>query len=446
MKVLVVDDEPNIRSTLTVCLENLGCAVRTAESAVAAERAFASERFDLVLLDVRLGDANGLDLIPAWLAQRPTATIVVMTAFASIDAAVEAVRRGAFDYVPKPFTPEQIRQTVARAAERDALRHRVGELEQQVSAAAGLPVEESKSPAMRSALEVLRRAAASDAPVLLRGEHGTGKTELARALHARSPRAKRPFVVVNCPTLTGELLAAELFGHTRGAFTGAVRDQPGRVETADGGTLFLDEVAEIAPALQAKLLRFAQDHEYERVGENTTRRADVRIVAATNRDIEADVAAGRFREDLLFRLNVVEVLVPPLRDRSEDIEPLAANFLALFSTAAKRAPMRFTPEAALALRAYRWPGNVRELRNAVERATILCSGPNIGVESLPERMRDAAPERPRVGGDFTIDEIERAHISAVVARVPKAEDQARVLGIDPSTLWRKRKRYESGEA
>jgi NtrC-family two-component system response regulator AlgB len=247
-------------------------------------------------------------------------------------------------------------------------------------------------------------------------------------------------VTINCPTLTDELLASELFGHAKGAFTGAVRDQPGRVEAAEGGTVFLDEIAEISPALQAKLLRFLQDRAFERVGETRTRTADVRIVAATNRDLEAEVKAGRFREDLLYRLNVVEVTVPALRERPEDVLPLARRFLAFFAAGTRRQVPTLSPAAERALLAYPWPGNVRELRNVMERAVILSPAQVLEVECLPERLRQELSEVPVLGGSFTAEEIEREHILRVLARAPTMEEAARILGIDASTLWRKRKK------
>jgi NtrC-family two-component system response regulator AlgB len=366
---------------------------------------------------------------------------VIVTAHAAVDSAVRAIQAGAADYLAKPFTPEQIRHVVRRLSEARGARRRLLELEQDLRESVPEIDLETASPALRAVLETLARAARADAPVLLRGESGTGKGVLARAIHAQSPRAARPFVVVNCPTLSGDLLASELFGHARGAFTGAVRDQPGRVEAAEGGTLFLDEIAEIAPPLQAKLLRFLQDREFERVGETQTRRADVRIVAATNRDLAADVSAGRFREDLYWRLAVVEIRVPALRERPEDVLRLARRFLAFFDRSAGRRVQTLSAETERALLAHAWPGNVRELRNAMERCAILWPGDVVEPGALPEHIDAARAPGPRVGGDFTLEELEREHVLRVLSRAPTLEDAARLLGIDDSTLWRKRKRY-----
>jgi two-component system, NtrC family, response regulator AlgB len=441
--VLIVDDEKNIRATLTMCLEAIGCTVTGASTSEAALAAVERKPFEIAFLDLRLGDQDGMALLPRLLAARPGLAIVVITAYATIDTAVEAIKRGAVDYLPKPFTPAQIRHVVEQITARRAAEARVADLEALVAdELPGIDIA-TQAPRMRSALELATRAAGSDAPILLRGENGTGKSMLARLIHARSKRLGKPYITVNCPTLSEELLASELFGHAIGAFTGAVRDQAGRVEAAEGGTLLLDEIGEISPALQAKLLRFVQDKEFERVGETRTRHADVRVVAATNRDLDADVKAGRFREDLLFRLNVIEIDVPPLRERADDILPMARRFLAFFARAGNRPPPALAPEAEQALLAYAWPGNIRELRNAMERAIILFPERTLGREALPERIAAHVSTAPRLGGDFTLDQIEREHIERVAARAATLEDAAKLLGIDASTLYRKRKKYEA---
>ncbi|HEY1335741.1 MAG TPA: sigma-54 dependent transcriptional regulator, partial [Myxococcaceae bacterium] len=355
---------------------------------------------------------------------------------------MEAVRRGARDYLPKPFTPAQIRTIVERLHERRRLRARVETLEDRLAGVDPDALLETRSTAMQAALSLLRRAAASDASVLLRGENGTGKSVLARALHRLSPRSEKPFVTVSAPTLSDQLLVSELFGHSRGAFTGAVRDTQGRVEAAEGGTLFLDEIGELGPSTQAQLLRFLQEKAFERVGETRTRHADVRIVSATNRELESDVRAGRFREDLLYRLNVVEVRVPPLRERREDILPLARGMLRQFAASLHRPGLDFAPETAPVLESYPWPGNVRELRNAVERAAIVWPADTLPPAAFPERIAATQAAAPALGGPFTLDRIEREHILRVMATAPTLDEAARILGIDASTLWRKRKKYE----
>lgn len=443
-RVLVVDDERNIRKTLAVCLQAMGCAVTETTTSEAALEALTRSAFDLAFVDLRLAKENGLDLVPRLLATRPGLDIVIITAYATVDSVVEAMRRGAKDYLPKPFAPSQIRRAVEQARTRRELEMRVADLEERLADAAPEATPEFASPSMRALREVISRAAAHDVPVLFHGESGTGKSVLARILHEMSPRRTRPFAVVNCPALGKELLASEMFGHIKGAFTGAVRDRVGRVEAAEGGTLFLDEVAEMPAAMQAKLLRFLQDKQFERVGETQTRQADVRIVAATNRDIEGAVRSGHFREDLLFRLNVVEVTVPPLRERRDEILPLARHFLAFFARVAQRVAPELSAEAEQVLLAYPWPGNLRELRNAIERAVILSVGQVLAPEALPERIIQQAAEAPVIGGDFTVEAVEREHILRVLSRSRTQEQAAQILGVDSSTLWRKRRRYEGG--
>lgn len=442
LSVLVVDDEKNIRHTLKICLESTDADVTEASSAPAALEAIGRAVFDVVFLDLRLGTQSGLDLIAQLLAENPNVAIIVMTAYATVETAVEAVRRGAWDYLPKPFTPAQIRHLLEKVQAQRSISVRLADLQERLQAEAPETDLESAAPVMRAAFEVLSRAAQTDVSVLFRGETGTGKGVLARAMHLESRRRDHPFVTVNCPTLTEDLLASELFGHARGAFTGAIRDQPGRVEVAEGGTLFLDEIGDLPATLQAKLLRFLQEKQFERVGETRTRKSDVRVVAATNRDLETDVRSGRFREDLFFRLNVIEIFVPALRERPEDILPMAKRFLGFSSRSLNRPVATLSPAAEKVLSNYSWPGNVRELRNAIERAVILWPSSVIEPLAFPERIAGTRERGPSVGGKFTLDELERAHISAVLAQSKNMEEAAAILGIDDSTLWRKRKRYE----
>jgi two-component system, NtrC family, response regulator AlgB len=321
----------------------------------------------------------------------------------------------------------------------------VADLEEHVRAEVPEAELESPDPEVRRALDVARRVAATDAVVLLRGENGTGKGVLARAIHAWSRRSGGPFVTVSCPSLGAELLESELFGHVRGAFTGAVRDAAGKVAAAEGGTLFLDEVGEMPLPLQPKLLRFLQERKYERVGEPTTRTADVRLVAATNRDLDAAVASGGFREDLLYRINVVELTLPPLRSRTDRLD-LADRLLAFFARQTGRRLLGFTAEARDALARHAWPGNLRELRNTIERGAILAEGPEIGLADLPERVARATraagdPAPAELGGPVALERIEAEHIRRVIATSPSLDAAARTLGIDPSTLYRKRKQF-----
>jgi NtrC-family two-component system response regulator AlgB len=441
MNVLLIDDEASLRRTLRTTLESLGQRVSEADSGEAALQQLRRGRFDLALLDLRLGREAGLDLLPRLLEAAPSLGVVVVTAYASIATAVEAMRRGAFDYLPKPFTPDQLRLVLDRWKLVRGLRHRVDDLQEQVRAAVPEADLETREPAVRQALQVAFRAAESEATVLLHGESGTGKGVLARAIHARSRRAAGPFVTVHCPALSAELLEATLFGHVKGAFTGATADALGRVAAAEGGTLFLDEIADLPPPLQPKLLRLVQEKSYERVGEAHSRTADVRLLAATNRDLQAAVASGAFREDLFYRLNVVEVTLPPLRQRRADLLPLADRLLAFFARQTGRPLAGFTAEAREALARHGWPGNIRELRNVIERAVILSAGPQVGLADLPPQLGAAPPRRVELGGAVSLEDLEAEHIRRVLASAPSLEEAARTLGIDPSTLYRKRRRF-----
>jgi NtrC-family two-component system response regulator AlgB len=439
-RALVIDDERADRDGLAGLLRMLGCRVDAAENREGALGRARGEPYDLAFVDLMLGAESGVDLVPALLAANPNLQVVVVTAFGSIDTAVQAVKAGACEYVQKPLDPQRIRELVVRTGEERRLASSMSAFERGGGARGEALILSSRTPAMQAALGVVRRAAASEVPVLLRGESGTGKGALAEALHRQSERAKEPFVTVNCPTLTDELLSSELFGHVRGSFTGAVRDQAGKVEVADGGTLFLDELGDLSPTIQAKLLRFLQEKKYERVGDQRTRLADVRIVAATNRDLEAQVRDGRMREDLLYRLNVIEITLPPLRERGDDLLDLARHFLALFCQAADRPPMEFSPAAQRLLMSHTWPGNIRELRNEIQRVTVLWPSRMVEIEAFSVRLRGQAIGGPRIGGEHSLADIENEHIRQVLAKTDTFEDAALMLGIEPSTLWRKRRR------
>jgi NtrC-family two-component system response regulator AlgB len=440
LNVLVVDDELNIRKTLTIALETEGHTV-TAVSNVKEAQAQAGRRsFDLAFIDLRLGTDDGLDLIPLLLAASPWLKVIVITAYASVDTAVEAMRRGATDYIPKPFTPAQIDLAVRKVFQVRSLEQKVAALQDDLVRQHPEIDFASKNPQMQEAVKLARQAAASEANLLLTGESGTGKTVLARAIHSWSSRAARPFNIVSCPSIPSELLESELFGHMKGAFTGAVRDNPGRIAASDGGTLLLDEIADLPLPLQPKILRFIQDREYEHVGDAVPRKADVRLIAATNAKLEDTVKAGRFREDLYFRLNVISIEIPPLWERRDDIPVIAERLLAFHARNNHRSFLGFTAEALEALAAYAWPGNVRELSNAVERAAILCRTDRIGRECLPANLTGAEAET-RIGDVVSLEKIEEAHIRRVLATARSLQEASAILGIDQATLWRRRKKY-----
>jgi NtrC-family two-component system response regulator AlgB len=444
---LVVDDDSGVRQSLRLCLEAAGARVLGVATGGAALEALDRGHFDVVFLDLWLGADAGLDLLPEMLQRQADLGVIVVTAFASIESAVDAVKRGAVDYIPKPFTPDQIRFTANRVLEAQRLRRRLSELQQELDESGEPSVFESHSQAFRQFLQTAGRAAASDAVVLLRGESGTGKNILARWMRGNSPRADAPFASVNCPALSGDLMTSALFGHRKGAFTGAIADVAGKVQEAEGGTLFLDEVGELTADAQVRLLRFLHDRTYERLGEARERHADVRLIAATNRDVDAEVRTGRFREDLFYRLNVITLTIPTLRERSEDILLLAHHYLSMFSRKQGRSGLTFSSDTEQAMLAHRWPGNLRELRNAVERAVILAArdvfkpfdlGLDHGTRADHERSGDASAW---VGAPVSLAVLQREHIARVVAQSPSLEAAARTLGIDATTLQRKRKRF-----
>jgi len=440
LNILVIDDEPNIRKTLGVCLESYGHRVTAVGNVTDAQNEAALQAFDLAFVDLRLGTESGMDLISALRAACPWLKIVVITAYASIDTAVEAIRRGATDYIPKPFKPDQVALVTERIATLQAMEQRISRLQEDLERVHPEILFKSHHAGMQRAIELARQVAPSEAVLMLRGPSGTGKSVLARAIHAWSQRASKPLGIISCPTLSAELLESELFGHVKGAFTGALRDNPGRVAACEGGTLFLDEIGVLPHTIQPKLLRFIQDREYEQVGGQRTRKADVRILAATNADLEQAVKAGRFREDLYYRLNVIQIEIPPLRDRPDDTELLATAMLGFFGAQNHKVFRGFSEDALRALRTYPWPGNIRELRNVIERAAILCPGDVIGVENLPESV---SPHHPpiQVGDRVPLAAVEENHIRRVLAATKSLQEAADVLGIDQATLWRKRKQF-----
>jgi NtrC-family two-component system response regulator AlgB len=440
LRILVVDDEINIRKTLTVCLETDGRQVVAVSNFQDALSEATRHSFDLAFVDLRLGAASGMDLIPALLSTSPWLKIIVITAYASIDTAVEAIRRGAADYIPKPFTPDQVRLAVEKAGQARFLEQQLEAIQEDLKRTNPDIELTTRTPAMQRVLDMARQVAGTDATVLLRGESGTGKGILARAIHNWSNRSSKPLGIISCPSLPSELLESELFGHVKGAFTGAVRENPGRIATCEGGALLLDEIGDLPLSLQPKLLRFLQDREYERIGDGRTRTADVRILAATNIDLEQSIKVGKFREDLFYRLNVVQLDIPPLRERIEDIIPLAEHLLAFLGRTHHRSFLGFTEAVKIGMKQYRWPGNLRELRNAVERATILAQTNTIGIELLPNSISNfselAAPNLPQ-----TLQQVEEQHIRRMLASTKTLQEAADALGIDQATLWRKRKQY-----
>ncbi len=441
MDILIIDDDASLRRTLRVGLTALGHSIAEAGDGAQALKQLGHRPFQVAFLDLRLASEQGLDLLPSLLRLAPSLDVIVITAYATIGTAVEAMRRGAFDYLPKPFVPDQLQTLLDRVAQVRHLNAEAGMPEEQVRLAVPEAVLQSAEPAMQQALALAFKVAATEATVLLRGESGTGKGILARAIHARSERAAGPFVIVHCPSLSAELLESELFGHARGSFTGAVKDTVGKVAVAEGGTLFLDEIGDLPLALQPKLLRLLQEKQYERVGETQTRVGNVRLLAATNHDLEAQIAAGRFREDLFYRLNVIEVTIPPLRHRPRDIAGLAEHLVHCFARQSGKPVIGFSEAAQGALVRYPWAGNVRELRNAIERGVILASGPLVDLDDLPVQLSKPSRAGLGLGAPVCLEEIEAEHIRRVLNSTASLDEAAAVLGMPLRTLYRKRKQY-----
>jgi NtrC-family two-component system response regulator AlgB len=449
MDFLVIDDDKTFRDATCFLIEEAGHYAEGVESGQLGLTWLKEDKWDVVLLDVNLGPENGLEVLTEILKQHPDLPVVMFTAQGNVKTAVEAMRRGAVDFLEKPFQREQFLTVLARLQHIRKLGQKIERLEQEASEtkAQGLePIFDFTTPEMRNMMEILLRAAKTPASILILGESGTGKSVAARAVHQNSHLADKPFVTVSCPSLSKELLESELFGHVRGSFTGAVKDHWGKVKAAEGGTLFLDEIGDLPLEIQPKLLRLLQEREYERLGENVNRQANIRVIAATNRDLKKRIAEGLFREDLYFRLNVIAVEIPPLRDRPSDVVCFAEHYLKFFATQCARRLEGFSAEAMAAIQAHSWPGNLRELRNAIERAVILARDNKIAATDLPADLRNSPTQSAgntatsQAGAMISLEKLEELHLRRVLEQAKSLAEAAEILGIDQATLYRKRKK------
>jgi two-component system response regulator HydG len=437
--VLVVDDEASNLASLEKIFQREGMRVFTADGAKAALELVRRHRVQVVLTDLMMPGTSGAELLRALKEVSPDTEVVLMTAYGTVETAVQAMRDGAYDFVEKPLKRMTIVKSVRKAAERQSLVTENRSLRQEIKLLTNREIV-GQSPALRRVLDVATQAAPSSATVLILGESGTGKELIARYIHSKSGRANGPFVAVNCAAIPESILEAELFGHERGAFTGAIAKREGRFARARGGTLFLDEIGELSPAVQVKILRVLQEGEYEPVGGHTVK-ADARIVAATNRDLVSEVEAGRFREDLYYRLNVIAVTAPPLRARREDIPLLVDHFLGVYCTKNGRARLTIPSDVLRKLMDYSWPGNVRELENVVERAAVLCRAESISLSDLPDAVASATP-RPPSELTFAIgtplSEVEQRMIRDTLSHTGGDKSlAAQLLGISTRTIYRK---------
>ncbi len=431
--VLIVDDEPHILKTMKICFEDLHLSVSTSSNPLESIELIKKQNFDLAFIDLKMKPLDGISILEKIKKLSPETTVVIITAHGSVQSAVEAIKKGAYDYLQKPFDFVELQLFTDKVLEYHRLKTEVKRLRAEKATTSGDII--TRNPRMLEMLDLASRVAETDLSVLIEGESGTGKELFAQLIFQKGNRSEKPFVKVNCATLPENLLESELFGHVRGAFTGAVKDRKGRFEMADGGTVFLDEIAELSPSLQAKLLRVLQQKEYERLGESTTRKVDVRIIAATNKNLEESIQEGSFREDLFYRLNAVRLKLLPLRDRQEDIVLLVEHFLEKF---APGTDISVSQQALKALQLYPWSGNVRELENVIQRAVLLAHNNQIEFQDLPEEIRYFSEKPSRL---LSLEEMEREHLARVLTASPDLTEAAKILAIDPATLWRKRKKY-----
>jgi DNA-binding NtrC family response regulator len=443
--VLIVEDEELMRSILRQLLEGAGYAVFSADSSETALEIFGANEISVTLTDIKMAGKDGLQLLDEIKTIDESAVVIIMTAYSSVDSAIAALRKGAYDYVTKPFVNEDLLKTIENAATQRQLFHENRVLRRELRKQYNFSEIVGKSDKLQHVFNLVNKVAGTNVNVLIQGESGTGKELIARSIHFNSGRVDKPFLAVNCGALPESLLESELFGHTKGSFTGAVADKKGLFRSVSGGTLFLDEVGEMPQSLQVKLLRALQEHEVTPVGASAPQKFDARIIAATNRNLEIEVTEGRFREDLFYRLNVIEIEVPPLRERREDIPLLVKHFIAKASHNQNTAEKILSKEALTAIGSYDWPGNVRELENAIERAVIL-SNDELDLESLPPKVQlNPSAYETRDTDEFrpTLDEMERRYVLEILKAVDEDKTHAaNILGIDLSTLYRKLKRYE----
>jgi DNA-binding NtrC family response regulator len=432
-KVLVVDDEKNILNTIGICLESIGIDVTLCAKPQDVLHVLQENVFDIAFVDLKMSPMDGIEVLAEIKQYSPNTTVIIMTAHGSVDTAVAAIKKGAHDYLQKPFDFEELKLFTQKVLAHHQLVHEVAELREELASMQGSGEIITRNRAMIEQLDIAARVAESTISILVEGESGTGKELVAHFIHQKSNRGDKPFVKVNCAAIPEQLLESELFGHVRGAFTGALKDRQGRFEMADGGTIFLDEIGELPSSIQSKLLRILQTKDFERVGENITRKVDVRVISATNRNLDEALKEGNFREDLFYRLNGVRIKLPSLRERPEDVPLLIHHFLKKFS---KERDIKISQEADKVLKAYRWSGNVRELENVIERAALLAANGVIEPVHLPEEIRGTTETNA-----LSLEETEKVQIKKVLQIAKDYDEAASILGIDRATLWKKRKKF-----
>lgn len=438
MQILIIGPDRGIAESILEALKDEDHDAQQVDDGRQAMRMLNQKDFDVAVVELSVDDEDSFKLLPKLIKKAPHLQVIVAIDNQNLDRAMEGTGRSASYYLTKPFTPAQVRHALDRASQTGRMTRRMFDLDTQSTTTTLKPDFSSEDPAMQAVLQLAAKVAKSSSTLLLLGESGTGKSVLAREIHRTSRRRKESFVTVSCPSLNRELLESELFGHMRGAFTGAYRDHWGKVAAADGGTLFLDEIGDLPLEVQPKLLRLLQDREYERVGESRSRRSDVRIITATNRDLEALIEEGLFREDLFYRLSVINLHLPPLRERNSDLERIAERYLEFFAAELGKPINGFNKDVLRSMRRHSWPGNLRELRNYVERAVLLCDGPKIRLEDVAVQITGS--RTPRAGDAITLKELEAEHIKRVSKRCATQEEAARILGVDATTLYRRKRR------